>query len=89
MSRRRRAQADANLGQGLFIYIYNTFKDCTVRREKVLEAITWLKHNNPYYADIEIDQEALQQLPVHGEVGVYIRWERSYNKKGFTRLMGL
>ena len=32
----------------------------------MLEAITWLKHNNPYYADIEIDQEALQQLPVHG-----------------------
>ena len=61
----------ANVAQLPFLIIRrhgadNTFKDCTVRREKVLGAITWLKHNNPYYADIEIDQEALQQLPVHG-----------------------
>ena len=44
----------------------NTHRDCKVRREKVLQAITWLKENNPFYADIEIDYEALQRLPVDG-----------------------
>ena len=38
----------------------------SVRRNKVLGSITWLQNNNPFYADIEIDQEALQQLPAHG-----------------------
>ena len=44
----------------------NTHRDCKVRREKVLQAITWLKENNPFYADIEIDYEALKRLPVDG-----------------------
>ena len=44
----------------------NTHRDCTVRRQKVLEAITWLKDNNPFYADIQIDYEALNRLPIDG-----------------------
>ena len=44
----------------------STHRDCRVRRRKVLEAITWLKDNNPFYADIQIDYEALHRLPIDG-----------------------
>ncbi len=44
----------------------NTFKDVTVRREKVHNALLWLIHNNPYYAEIEINAEALNSLPENG-----------------------
>ena len=43
-----------------------THRDCRVRRQKVLEAITWLKDDNPFYADIQIDYEALHRLPIDG-----------------------
>ena len=42
----------------------NTHRDCRVRREKALQAITWLKENNPFYANIAIDYESLERLPV-------------------------
>ena len=41
----------------------DTHKDCRVRRKRVLDAIVWLKANNPYYKDIVIDYKSLQQLP--------------------------
>ena len=41
-------------------------KDFRVRRARVLGALQWLKANNPYYADIEIDPEALNALPEDG-----------------------
>ena len=44
----------------------NTHRDCTVRREKVLQAIMWLQANNPFYADVAIDYESLQRLPEDG-----------------------
>ncbi|KAK3907787.1 ATP-dependent DNA helicase [Frankliniella fusca] len=34
-----------------------------VRAEKVVNALKWLKANNPWYADIEINEENLQLLP--------------------------
>ena len=34
-----------------------------VRRSAVREALQWLKENNPIYADIEISEERLQELP--------------------------
>ncbi|THU95724.1 hypothetical protein K435DRAFT_665778, partial [Dendrothele bispora CBS 962.96] len=37
-----------------------------VRREKILAALLWLKANNRYYFDIEIDMEALNGYPVSG-----------------------
>ena len=46
----------------------NTFKDVTVRKEKVHNALLWLIHNNSYYADIEINAEALNSLPENGVV---------------------
>lgn len=33
----------------------NTHHSFHVRRDKVLHALQWLKHNNKYYTDIEID----------------------------------
>ncbi len=44
----------------------NTFKDVTVRREKVHNALLWLMHNNPHYADLQIDEDALNSLPENG-----------------------
>ena len=44
----------------------NTFKDVNVRRQKVHDALMWLVHNNPHYADVEIDQQALNTLPTNG-----------------------
>jgi hypothetical protein len=34
----------------------------TVRKMKVLNALVWKKHNDPFYRDIEIDYEALNSL---------------------------
>ena len=44
----------------------NTHKDFTVRRHKVLEALLWLKTNNPFFKDIEIDRQVIQSLPENG-----------------------
>ena len=46
-----------------FVNIENTHRDCRVRRKRVLDAILWLKDNNPYYKDITLNRAALQQLP--------------------------
>lgn len=43
----------------------NTHKDFVVRRDRVLEALLWLKEHNRFYTDIQIDYDVLQQLPVH------------------------
>ena len=44
----------------------NTFKDVNERREKVHNALLWLVSNNPHYADLEIDEVALNSLPENG-----------------------
>ena len=46
-----------------------TFKDFKVRRMKVTHALYWLKKNNRYYRDIDIDNEMLQSLPDDGYIG--------------------
>ena len=45
-----------------FVNKENTHRDCRVRRKRVLDAILWLKDNNPYYKDITINHAALQQF---------------------------
>ena len=44
----------------------NTHRDCTVRRQKELQAIMWLQANKPIYADVAIDYESLERLPEGG-----------------------
>jgi hypothetical protein len=44
----------------------NTHKDCRVRRDHVLAALLWLKQNNPFYKNIEINLSALNALPLDG-----------------------
>lgn len=44
----------------------NTFKDVTVRKEKVQKAFLWLIENNPHYAEININFEALNSFPENG-----------------------
>ncbi|CAB4437360.1 unnamed protein product [Rhizophagus irregularis] len=42
------------------------FRDFKVHRSKITQALVWLKQNNRYYADIIIDHEILQSLPIDG-----------------------
>ena len=44
----------------------NSLKDLLVRREKVADALLWLKSNYPYYKDVKIDQYSLNCLSKHG-----------------------
>ena len=41
----------------------NSFRDVAVRREKVHNALLWLVQNNPHYAELEINEDALNSLP--------------------------
>ncbi|KAK3921767.1 hypothetical protein KUF71_010943 [Frankliniella fusca] len=38
-------------------------QDFSIRKDKVLQALLWLKTNNPYYSDIEIDNNIINNLP--------------------------
>ena len=44
----------------------NTYKDLTVRREKVSCALHWLVQHNPVYKNITIDYDCLSSLPSEG-----------------------
>ena len=44
----------------------NTFKDVTVRREKVHNALLWLIRNNPHYSELNVNEHALNSLPENG-----------------------
>ncbi|CAB4030858.1 ATP-dependent DNA helicase PIF1, partial [Paramuricea clavata] len=44
----------------------NSFRDVAVRREKVHNALLWLVQNNPHYAELEINEDALNSLPENG-----------------------
>ncbi len=44
----------------------NTFKDVTVRKQKVHDALVWLKNNNPHYSELIINEHALNSLPENG-----------------------
>ena len=44
----------------------NTFKDVTVRKQKVHDALVWLIRNNPFYSEVTTDANALNLLPDNG-----------------------
>ena len=44
----------------------NTFKDVTVRKQKVHDALVWLINNNPYYSEVTINVDGLNSLPENG-----------------------
>ena len=44
----------------------NTFKDVTVRKQKVHNALVWLINNNPHYSGLTINDNALNSLPENG-----------------------
>ena len=44
----------------------NTFRDVTVRKQKVHNALIWLINNNPHYSNLEINEDALSSLPENG-----------------------
>ena len=44
----------------------NSFKDVTVPRQKVADALHWLISNNPHYKNINVNQDSLNSLPANG-----------------------
>ena len=44
----------------------NTFRDVTVRKQKVHNALVWLISNNPHYSELTINEKALNSLPENG-----------------------
>ena len=44
----------------------NNFKDVSVRRQKVADALLWLINNNPHYKDVKLNKDSLNCLPNHG-----------------------
>ncbi|CAB4021703.1 Hypothetical predicted protein, partial [Paramuricea clavata] len=44
----------------------NSFRDVAVTREKVHNALLWLFQHNPHYAELEINEDALNFLPENG-----------------------
>ena len=44
----------------------NNFKDVSVRRQKVADALLWLINNNPHQKDVKMNQHSLNCLPEHG-----------------------
>ena len=44
----------------------NTLKDVTVRKQKVHDALIWLRNNNPHYSELIINEDALDSLPENG-----------------------
>ncbi|CAB4020418.1 Hypothetical predicted protein, partial [Paramuricea clavata] len=44
----------------------NTFRDVTVRKQKVHNALVWLINNNPHYSELTINEETLNSLPENG-----------------------
>ena len=43
-------------------------KDLLVRRQRVFDALNWLKANNPFYSDISINTDNLNSLPDNGSL---------------------
>ena len=54
----------------------NTFKDVSVRRHMVQNALTWLINNNPHYQDVHLNQQCLESLPENGIPNDLISIER-------------
>ena len=44
----------------------NTFKDVTVQKQIVHDALIWLRNNNPHYSELIIHEDALDSLPENG-----------------------
>ena len=46
----------------------SNFYDFQVHQEKIICALQWLKANNIFYCDIDIDDNILQALPINGSI---------------------
>ena len=44
----------------------NNFKDVSVRRQNVADALHWLLNNNPHYTDVQVNLHSLNSLPENG-----------------------
>jgi len=44
----------------------NNFKDVSVRRQNVADALHWLINNNPHYTDVQVTLHSLNSLPENG-----------------------
>ena len=59
-----------------------------VHRDKLVSALQWLKYNNKFYMDIEIDFDSVQRLPVDGIPDALLNFELPQNNKEPTANQG-
>lgn len=52
----------------------NCYEDFRVRRYKIQDALIWLIKNHQFYSDLTIDYDALNQLPVDGNIADSLRY---------------
>ena len=57
----------------------SSFRDVTVRKQKVENALCWLVQHNPLYHNISIDKSALAQLPSDGVPADLVKLETMSN----------
>ncbi|CAG8814924.1 22354_t:CDS:1, partial [Gigaspora rosea] len=50
-----------------------SFRDFNIQRTKIAHALSWLKANYHYYADITIDNEVLQFLPDNASIDNWLK----------------
>lgn len=58
--------------------------DFIVRREKVRAALVWKIANDPHYADLQIDEDALANLPESGSVVGRLQTAREGRQDGLS-----
>ncbi|KAK3910147.1 ATP-dependent DNA helicase [Frankliniella fusca] len=54
-------------------------KDFLIKRNVISIALHWLKNNNKYYSDIEIDLDAIKQLPEEGHYTDFVHCDDGDN----------
>ena len=66
----------------------NTHHNFRVCRDKVLHGLQWLKHNNKFYTDIEIDLASIQHLPVDGIPDALLNFQLSHSDNELLTYQG-
>ena len=62
----------------------NNFKDISVRKQKVADALQWLINKNPHYKDVSLNYSSLNSLPEHGIPNELISVERENKDNEYT-----
>ena len=65
----------------------NSHRDFKVRKTVVLNALLWLKQHNKYYRKVDIDYNALNELPEDGNLSDISGIKSSFNNIYFSSVV--